>query len=105
MNLSEHILQSMEEFDKSYEYLEANQLDKMKSFLRDSQIKLLEKLAELLAIRDAYKMPYSDFDIDMELRNEEKTKKHIANQWYEKGMDDSFSSLQEIIKSEIEKIK
>ena len=39
-------------------------------------------------IRDAYKMPFSDDEIEMELLEVNRANKIMANKWYKKGRDD-----------------
>lgn len=45
--------------------------------------------------RDAYKIPFSDEEINFELNPNKKSEKIIANEWYQKGRDDEFNSLQQ----------
>jgi len=42
-------------------------------------------------MRDAYKMPFSDDEINQSLIPTEREKRRAANEWYKKGRDDEYN--------------
>jgi hypothetical protein len=52
-----------------------------------------EKWVKKIENRDAYKMPFSDAEIEMELLSENRLKKEGANYWYKRGRDEENQEL------------
>ena len=65
----------------------------VKSFLHSTRQADKEAVMKEIELEDAYKMPFSDADIAMELIENHKEIKRVANRWYKKGRSDALSDL------------
>ena len=61
--------------------------------LQEVEQRKIEEILKTIDIRDAYKIPFSEAEIQQELLLEDRIQKEIANRYYQKGRNDENGNI------------